>query len=83
MQDNKIFKVPWGSENICHWCKKDYKCSYYINDREVDAFFYGVIPIKIRASELIKLGSLRACPYCKPEHAKLAEQFKDCKIVIR
>jgi hypothetical protein len=31
----KTFEVPWGSESICFWCKKNGKCSLYKEDPEL------------------------------------------------
>ena len=83
MTKEKVFPVPWGSESICYWCKKDTKCSFFLEDKEIRAKFTGGIPIMIRPTQLIKFGQLTACPIkeFKPNPSKLPKAFKGNKIV--
>jgi len=78
------FIIPWGSENICYWCRKDYKCKYYSEDKEVEILKY-CIPIKIRPTQLMKLGQLCGCPIQEFElnRNRLPKEFKNCKIIER
>lgn len=81
----KIFEVPWGSESVCYWCKKNYKCNYYEENRETKVMFYEVTPITIRPKELMKLGSLQGCPIneFEPDKTKLPDAFRGCTIKVR
>lgn len=89
MTEDKIFKVPWGSESVCRWCKKNGKCSLYTEDPRLKTYKKikeeSVPDRKIHFTDLIMTGSLRGCPIneFEPDYSKLPEQFKDCKIVIR
>jgi len=38
MTEDKIFKVPWGSDSVCYWCKKDGECSLYTEDPRLETF---------------------------------------------
>jgi hypothetical protein len=76
----KMFKVPWGSESVCYWCKKNGECRLYVEDPELS-----VGGFSIRFTQLLRISSLQGCPINEfdPETHKLPENFKDCKIVLR
>jgi hypothetical protein len=97
MSEQKIFEVPWGSESICYWCKKQGQCSLYKDDPEIPTMTLPASAnppslevlqragVKIRFTQLLKLGSLRGCPLneFEPDETKLPESFKRCRIVVR
>ena len=84
--EEKVFTVPWGSESICYWCKKAYKCQYYTEDKEVAVLMLPHhVPIKRRPTQLMNSGQLCRCPIneFEPDSTKLPEEFKNCTIVVR
>lgn len=38
MAEQNVFEVPWGSESICYWCKKEGKCKLYTEDPRILTF---------------------------------------------
>jgi len=97
MSERKIFLVPWGSESICYWCKKQGQCSLYKDDPEIPTMTLPASAnppspdvlqragVKIRFTELLKLCSLQGCllDEITIDPAKLPQHFKDCTIVVR
>jgi len=93
----KVFLVPWGSESICYWCKKNGKCSLFKEDPEIPTLTLprGSNPpspyvllnagVKIRFTQIFKLGALQDCLIneFEPDETKLPDSFKDAKIMIR
>jgi hypothetical protein len=64
--------IPWGSEDICYWCRKDYKCRFYSKDIEIKLC-------------LLKSGQLCNCPIKEFEldRNRLPKEFKNCKVIMR
>ena len=97
MSEQKIFEVPWGSESICFWCRKQGQCSLYRDDPEIPT---RTLPAnanppslqvlenagaRVRFTQLLKLGSLRNCPIneFEPNYTKLPDTFKGHIIIER
>ena len=74
----KAFTVPWGSESVCSWCKKNGKCELWTEDKEFKILLYGV-PIRIHFKDLRLVSALQGCPIdeFEPDNSKIPEQFKE------
>jgi hypothetical protein len=93
----KVFLVPWGSESVCHWCKKNLKCRMFTEDPELATM---TLPSgcpapsvkvvqragpRIRFTQLLMMAALQGCPINEfdPDETQLPDSFKGSKIVIR
>ena len=81
----KIFEIPWGSESICSWCKKEDKCRWYTEDSEVQ-LLSPHLPIRIHPTDLRKIAQITSCPINEfilkpPEEAIF--NYQGCEVVLR
>ena len=67
MKMSEAFEVPWGSEDLCMWCKKNpHSCGYFPG-----------LPDTPRNFAII------SCPGFEADQSKRLEAFKDREIVMR